>query len=365
VRLAPSASLVALAAAVRESPGTTLECILAGCLNGFTDDEMALLTQMSVAGNRPINWNVLGVSAGGTSNHDHQLGASDYAASRGGRVVALTLPHSVSVRLSFLTGFVFDGLPGWGAIMALPVPERMKAMADPEVRRRMKEGAASDEAGVLRGLANWSRLEIVEAFAPENLPYEGRTVSEIVSERGAVDAFDVLCEILLADELRTGLRPAGMVSTEADWKLRADVWRDPRSVVGGSDAGAHLDMMCGAIYSTALLAHGVREFGVISMEDAIHQLTDVPAQLYGLTGRGRIADRYAADLIVFDPQHVGHGTARMRADLPGGASRLYAEATGMQHVFVNGVAVAENGSIIGDTPGIQLRSGRDTYTVAP
>jgi N-acyl-D-aspartate/D-glutamate deacylase len=357
--------LVALAAAVRESPGTTLECILAGCLNGFTDDEMALLTQMSVAGNRPINWNVLGVSAAGTSNHEHQLGASDYAASRGGRVVALTLPHSFSVRLSFLTGFVFDGLPGWGPIMALPVPERMKAMDDPEVRRRMKEGAASDEAGVLRGLANWSRLEIVEAFAPENLAYEGRTVGEIVTERGAVDAFDVLCEILLADELRTGLRPAGMVSTEADWKLRADVWRDPRSVVGGSDAGAHLDMMCGAIYSTALLAHGVREFGVISMEDAIHQLTDVPAQLYGLTGRGRIADRYAADVIVFDPQHVGHGTARMRADLPGGACRLYAEATGMQHVFVNGVAVAENGSIIGDTPGIQLRSGRDTYTVTP
>jgi N-acyl-D-aspartate/D-glutamate deacylase len=357
--------LVTLAAAVRERPGTTLECILAGCLNGFTDDEMALLTNMSVAANRPINWNVLGVSAAGPSILDHQLGASDYAASRGGRVVALTLPHSVSVRLSFLTGFVFDGLPGWRPIMALPVPERMKAMADPEVRRRMREGAASDEAGVLRGLANWSRLEIVEAFAPENLAYEGRTVGEIVGERGAVDAFDVLCEVVLADELRTGLRPAGTAATEADWKLRADVWRDPRSAVGGSDAGAHLDMMCGAIYSTALLAHGVREFGVISMEEAIHQLSDVPAQLYGLTGRGRIADRYAADLIVFDPQQVGYGTARMRADLPGGASRLYAEATGMQHVFVNGVAVAENGSIIGNTPGIQLRSGRDTYTVTP
>jgi N-acyl-D-aspartate/D-glutamate deacylase len=357
--------LVTLAAAVSGTPGTTLEGILAGCLNGFTEDEMDLLTRMSVAGNRPINWNVLGVSSLNPGNHDRQLGASDYAASRGGRVVALTLPHSVSIRLSFLTGFVFDGLPGWRPVMALPVDERMRALGDPEVRRRLKEGAGSEEDGVLRGLANWSRLQLVETFAPENAAYEGRTVGEIVSERGGGDPFDILCEIVVADGLRTGLRPAGMTASEADWKLRAEVWRDPRTVVGGSDAGAHLDMMCGAIYSTSLLAHGVREFGVITMEEAIRQLTDVPAQLYGLTGRGRIADGYAADLIVFDPERVGYGTERMRADLPGGASRLYAEATGMQHVFVNGVAVAEDGTLIGDTPGTQLRSGRDTHTVTP
>jgi N-acyl-D-aspartate/D-glutamate deacylase len=357
--------LVTLAAAVSGTPGTTLECILAGCLNGFTEDEMELLTRMSVAGNRPINWNVLGVSSLNPGNHDRQLGASDYAASRGGRVVALTLPHSVSIRLSFLTGFVLDGFPGWRPVMALPVEERMRALGDPEVRRRLKEGADSEEAGVLRGLANWSRFQIAEAFVPENAAYEGRTVGEILSERGGGDAFDLLCEIVVADGLRTGLRPAGMTASEADWKLRAEVWRDPRTVVGGSDAGAHLDMMCGAIYSTSLLAHGVREFGVITMEEAIHQLTDVPAQLYGLTGRGRIADGYAADLIVFDPARVGYGTERMRSDLPGGASRLYAEATGMQHVLVNGVAVAEDGALIGDTPGTQLRSGRDTRTVTP
>ena len=61
-RGADAEELVSLAAAVREAPGTTLECILAGCLNGFTEDEKDLLTRMSLAGNRPINWNVLGVS---------------------------------------------------------------------------------------------------------------------------------------------------------------------------------------------------------------------------------------------------------------------------------------------------------------
>ena len=357
--------LVTLAAAVRDAPGTTLECILAGSLNGFTDDETDLLTRMSLAGNRPINWNVLAVSSLNPDGHQRQLAASDHAAARGARVVALTLPHSMRIRLSFLSGFVLDGLPGWRATISLPAAERMQALADPEVRRRLKEGAASEEAGVLGALADWRRLEIIEAFSPENRGFEGRTVGDIMAERGGGDPFDVLCDIVLADELRTGLRPGGMSEREADWKLRAEVWSDPRTVVGGSDAGAHLDMMCGAIYSTALLAHGVREFGVISLEEAVHQLTDVPARLYGLTGRGRIAAGYGADVVVFDPERVGYQTERMRADLPGGAWRLYAEATGVHHVLVNGVCVVEGGHLTGATPGTLLVSGRDTQTVTP
>ena len=72
-------------------------------------------------------------------------------------------------------------------------------------------------------------------------------------------------------------------------------------MIGGSDAGAHLDMMCGAIYTTALLAHGVREFEVVTLEEAIHLITDVPARLYGLRERGRIAPGWHADLVLFDP----------------------------------------------------------------
>ena len=356
--------LVALAAAVRDIPGTTLEAILAGSLNGFTEDEKDLLARMSAAGNRPLNWNILGVSSRNPTGPETQLQASDHAAARGGRVVALTLPHSMKIRLSFLSGFVLDAFPGWKPVLAMPVPERMQALADPEVRRRLDEGAHSEEAGVLRGLADWRRLEIIETFAEENRRHEGRSVGDVADELGA-EPFDVLLDIVLADELRTGLRPGGMGETEDDWKLRADIWRDHRTIVGGSDAGAHLDMMCGAIYSTALLAHGVREFGVVSLEEGVHQLTDVPARLYGLTGRGRIADGYAADVVMFDPETVGYGPEKTRTDLPGGAWRLYADATGVARVLVNGVAVVEEGRLTGDTPGTLLRAGRDTETVTP
>ncbi|HWM17480.1 MAG TPA: amidohydrolase family protein, partial [Microbacterium sp.] len=208
-------------------------------------------------------------------------------------------------------------------------------------------------------------LEVIETFAPENREHEGRTIGEITDARGdGADPFDVLLDLVLADELRTGLRPSGLRDGRADWELRAEVWRDPRAVIGGSDAGAHLDMMCGAIYSTALLSHGVREYEVLTPEEAVHRLTDVPARLYGLRDRGRIAPGWAADLVLFDPATVGYEPERMRYDLPGGAWRLHAEATGVRRVLVNGVSVVVDGEPTGATPGTLLHSGRDTDTVA-
>jgi N-acyl-D-aspartate/D-glutamate deacylase len=290
-----------------------------------------------------------------------QLQASTTAAQRGATVVALTLPHTVKIRLSFEHGAVLDALPGWREIFALPVPERMQRLADPEVRRRMDTAAHSEEAGILAALAHWRSLTVEETFDPVNAGLAGRTVGDIADARG-LDPFDALVEVVLADRLRTGLRPP-IPESEADWALRAEVWQDPRAVVGGSDAGAHLDMMCGAVYSTSMLGDGVRRRELLSWEAAIHQLTDVPARLYGLRHRGRIAEGYHADLVVLDPERVGHGPEHTRNDLPGGAARLYAEAHGIEHVLVNGTEIVRHGSLTGETPGTVLRSGVDTDTV--
>lgn len=362
-RSATREELVALAAGVRDHPGTTLEAIVPGCLSGFTDDEIALLTDMSLAAERPLNWNVLGVSAANPAGHTAQLRASAVAAERGGRVVALTLPHAMTIRLSFLSGFVLDGLPGWRDTMHLPIPERLKALADPGVRRRLNEGAQSEEAGILRGLARWERLIIVETFAAENADATGRSVGDIAKARGG-EPFDTLCDIVIADELRTGFKPPPAGDDIDDWRSRAEVWRNRDAVIGGSDAGAHLDMMCGAIYTTSLLGRGVREHQVVTLEEAVRLITDVPARLYGLRDRGRIAPGWHADLVLFDPASIGPGPERTRYDLPAGAPRLVADAHGIGSVLVGGVEVCRDGVATGALPGTVLRSGRDTETVS-
>jgi len=75
-----------------------------------------------------------------------------------------------------------------------------------------------------------------------------------------------------------------------------------------------------------MVARGVRERGIWSFGKAVQQLAQVPARLYGCKDRGELREGMAADLVVFDAQRVDRGPVESRADLPGGAARLYAEA---------------------------------------
>jgi N-acyl-D-aspartate/D-glutamate deacylase len=116
--------------------------------------------------------------------------------------------------------------------------------------------------------------------------------------------------------------------------------------------------------TTQVLGSAVREQGVLSLEAAVRELTDVPARLYGLRERGRIAPGWRADLVIFDEREIGCGPTYTRRDLPAGAGRLYADAWGIAHVLVNGTEIVRNGESTGALPGTVLRSGRDTETVA-
>jgi hypothetical protein len=68
--------------------------------------------------------------------------------------------------------------------------------------------------------------------------------------------------------------------------------------------------------------------------------------------------------VVFDAETVGRGPSYYRYDVPGDQFRIYADAQGVDHVFVNGVQIVKKGEHTGATPGTVLRSGRDTRTVA-
>jgi N-acyl-D-aspartate/D-glutamate deacylase len=359
-RHASREELVALAAAVRSFPGTTLE-FLPG-VGIFSEDQKRLMTDLSLAARRPLNWNVLAVTASNADMVEAQLSATDYARERGAEVLALTVPQAMTVRINLRTGFVFDALGGWAGLFRLPLEARKAKLADPAVRKQLDEGANSEASGILRALANWSAMRIGETFAAENRSCEGRTVGEIAQERG-VAPFDAMLDIAIADDLRTSFTPPTGGEEDADWQARGRVWLDDRSIIGASDAGAHLDMIDTFAVPTRVLGNGVREHGVVSLEEGVRQLSDVPARLYGLRERGRLAQGWHADVVVFDPDTVGCGPTETRFDLPAGAGRLYADASGIGHVLVGGVEIVRDGVHTGALPGRVLRSGRDTDTV--
>jgi len=358
-RYATREELVALAGVAGEFPGTSLEFIpMVG--PAFEPWAVELMADLSAAAARPLNWNLLAVSASSRVPAAAKLAAGDVARKRGGKVVALTVPMSVATRLSFASGFVLDAMPGWEEIMTAPLDTKRAALADAGTRAALAEAARRPD-NPLAVLANWSAMVIYDVVAPDNEAYRGRRVGEIAGEEGR-DPFDVLCDIAVADELRTSFGIPPRPETHDDWVARAEVWRDRRALIGASDAGAHLDLLATFNYATVVLDQAVRAHAVMGLEEAVALMTDAPAQLYGLRDRGRVTEGAYADLVVLDPATVASQDVAMRFDLPGGAGRLYAEAVGIDHVVVNGTAVVSHGRLTGSRTGRVLRSGRDTVT---
>ena len=225
--------------------------------------------------------------------------------------MALTVPMAFSVRLSMAGGFVLDALPDWEGAMLAPPAEKMALLADQAERDRLDELA--QQPGPLKGLADWSTKIIFDTFAPENEQYRGRTVGQIAEDEGK-KPFDALCDIVVADELKTSFGTPPPVSSTEDWKARMEIWRDGRAVIGASDAGAHLDLFMTANYATSMLGQCMRERELISMEEAVHLMTDVQAQLYGLKERGQLQEGWHGDVVVIDESPGGgqapHGGGR-------------------------------------------------------
>ena len=168
------------------------------------------------------------------------------------------------LRLSFLSGFVLDGLPGWGEVLGLPVPERLRLLADPDVRRRLDEGARSEAAGVLRGLANWERIVIAEAFTDETRRFEGMHVDEVAESLGDRPVRRAAATSSSPTASAPACDPTSRPRPPRRGLPARDVWLDPRTVVGASDAGAHLDLFCAAGYSTFLLGPAVRDLDLLT-----------------------------------------------------------------------------------------------------
>ena len=133
-RQATEEEVLALCDVGGQHPGTTLEAIVEGCLKGFRDDEVELLAQMSAHANRPINWNVLSVSASDAERTEHQLLPSVRAREVGGRVVALTMPIFADNNMSLGTFCALWLIPGWRDILSLPMDEKIAKLRDPAVR---------------------------------------------------------------------------------------------------------------------------------------------------------------------------------------------------------------------------------------
>src|SRR5436190_19734650 len=145
-RFASADEHVALAAVLRDFPGTCLAFNPGASPFG---DTKRLMTDMSVAAQRVLNWNALLVDRDRMAAVEHELGVSDYAAERGGAVIAQVILDPRRFYMSFINGFILDALPDWPWLFALPLAERRRAIAEPAVRDRLRRAAGAPEVPVV------------------------------------------------------------------------------------------------------------------------------------------------------------------------------------------------------------------------
>ena len=356
-RYAAEEELIALSGVCSKYAGTSLEFL--PNVGPFEDWNLEMMSSMSAAAGRQLNWNVMVANAANIDGCYEKLRAGDHAKERGGKVVALTIPMNVELRLCFASGFGLDALPQWEEHMFAPTDEKIALLKDPERRKMLNDLAQQDSP--LKGLANWDAHVIFDTVSPENQQYKGQLLGEIAEQEGKT-SWDVLCDIAIEDELMTSFGIPSAKESAEDWEARVGLWRDGRAVIGASDAGAHLDFLATFNYSTYLLGNAVREAKALPLEEAVNLLTDVPASLYGIKNRGRLESGYYADVLVFDENTIDTEEITMRYDVPGDAARLYASGIGIDNVVCNGEVILSNGEFSEARPGKVLRSGQDTAT---
>ncbi len=345
-RMADFAEISALAEVLGEAGRGVMQATIGRELASQQFAEIAART------GRPVSWTALLAGAGGPGAHRAALTEAADIVARGLPVYPQVSCRPLNFEFTLADPFIFASMDVFAPVMAAAPEDRAEIYAEPSFR-----SAFRGKAGLHRATmgARWPRT-VVSAFPPDPA-LEERSVVELAEERG-LDPTELVLDLALESDLAARFR-MGVLNTDEDEV--AELLVDPNTMLGLSDAGAHASQLCDANFSTHLLSHWVRDKKVLSLEQAVHQLTQQPAEVFGLTDRGLLAEGRPADVVVFDPATVGTSGLRRVHDLPAGADRLVADAHGIDAVVVNGQILRHGNTDMvdprGPLPGRLLRHG--------
>jgi N-acyl-D-amino-acid deacylase len=237
-------------------------------------------------------------------------------------------------------------LPDWaleGGVAAL-----VARLGDPDVRARIRADVEKPAGGLPLGeRVGWDN--IVVAWAPGLPELDGKSVSAIAGERD-VDPLEAALDIVVA----TGGK-ASVVIFQLDERDLKRALVHPRVMIGsdGSALAPHGELGQGRPHPRSygtfprVLGEYAREQRLLSLPEAVHKMTGLPARRLGLADRGVIRPGAKADLVVFDPRRIADGATY---------EQPHRYPVGVEEVVVNGRLVIRGGEHTGSLPGRVLRS---------
>jgi N-acyl-D-aspartate/D-glutamate deacylase len=282
-----------------------------------------------------------------------QLKALEEAHAKGQQVFGQALTARIPARLTFENWNLFDNSPTWREA-TLGTAEEIKAkLANPDVRRRMKQEFDTHEYPlVLFGeIEDFLARKVQRADLKDK--YEGLSVKQI-AEREGKHLIDAMLDLTVADDLKTEWQTP---SLNENAELARELMSSPHVLAGLSDGGAHVKFITPGTWPTDLLTWMVRDTGVLSLEEAHFRMSGLPAWAAGFKDRGCLREGMAADMMIYDLAKLKILPSEIVNDLPLGDWRRVQRAEGYRWIVVNGQVIFEEGKCTNATPGRLLRHG--------
>jgi len=254
--------------------------------------------------------------------------------------------------LGFQTSIATAAIPPWHEMVNGPAEAKLATLMDPEWRARAR--AAWDDP--LPEQNAFHRDALDQVILTDSETGTGPTGISLASLAVARDQHpsDALADWVLANGIGSRyLKQNSTAVPMTDDDRRAQVVHDaanPHALMGGTDAGAHLTMFCGAGSNLHLITHWARDDGALSLEQAVHCLTQRSADFFGLTDRGIVARGRRGDLAVFALDELETRDLERRYDLPEGGYRLTRPSAGFRAVAVAGELTVSDGETTGARP---------------
>lgn len=242
------------------------------------------------------------------------------------------------------------------AVKAEGIEAKEKILRDPEWRARARH--SWDNNVYAHSPMSHPDMLLLTKLGSDNGTGPFCTLKEYADQLG-LHRSDAMAEWLLANGVYSSIRmvPMAMNDAEVVNQIRA-----PNTLGNLTDAGAHLQMLCGGGENIVHLTKYVRERREITLEEAIHTMSGRVADHFFLTDVGRIKEGLRADIVVFNMDEIQQHDMEKRFDVidgKGGITWRYSRpAAPMRLTLVNGEPTFRDGAYTGAKPGDFLEADR-------
>ena len=336
-----------------------------GLISDFEDEaaEFELLTKVGQDSARPV-WFLLTDRSADPERWRRLVAGAKKARTQGAQMSAQIAGRPVGVILGLNTSLnPFSVRAAYKTIEHLPAAERLARMRDPEVRRAILNDPVSEALmevlpPLTRQIATrWDRMYLLND-PPNYEPEHQSSVAAIAEQKGVAPEEIAYEHVTAGDGNGTFFFPVTGYVT-GDLEPIREMLRDPVTVLGLSDGGAHCGAICDASLPTFMLTHWVRDRTRgerLPRAWAVEQLTSRTADFFGFKDRGRLQAGKRADLNIIDFDGLKLRAPRINYDLPAGGKRLLQAVEGYKGTFVAGQQTFSNGEPTGARPGKLVRA---------